>query len=187
MSQDTFNSRLRAVSAALTHVANYALVGAVVVAIATLLGLLPGVLNVLAIVVAGFWGLTNVASILHEHDTTLCIPCMEAVPADAPARAQRRKIVLRFHHFRSRRTVVMVALPLLFGGPAVLILALRVQPSDVALLAYVPAFAWGFASVFAASQHRQLRPWCSYCRGWDKGGDHEPSPDPVAFDTLTLR
>jgi len=185
MSKRAFNDRVRAASATLAHKENYAFVAAGVVGIATLLGPLPGFLDALGGVVVVVWISTLLAWFVHDHDTTLCLPCIETVPADAPVRAERRKIVLWFQHFLTRRSARVIVLVLAIG-PSIPLMALHLQSTDVARWAYAPAIAWTFASTFAISQHRQLRPWCSYCRGWDKDGDHEPSPDPVAFDTNTL-
>ena len=151
---------------------------------ATIPGPLPGILDGLATAIACIWGATVLASFLHDHDTSLCLPCIEKVPADAPVRAERRKIVLWFHHFMAQGNARFALLTLMLGLPAILI-ALHVSP-DIGRWALSPGIAWALARAFATSQHRRLQPWCSYCRDWDKDGDHEPSPDPVAFDTKTL-
>ena len=184
MSKRAFSDRVRAAAATLAHKERYAFVAAGAVEIATLPGPLPGFLDALGGLVVGVWISTLLAWFVHDHDTSLCIPCIETVPADAPIRAERRKFVLWFQHFLTRRVALVITLMLVFG-PSILLIALHLELTDVARWAYVPMTAWFFAGMFAVSQHRQLRPWCSYCRGWDKDGDHEPSPDPVAFDAKT--
>jgi len=187
MGKQAFNNSVRAASATLTHMENYALAGAVVVAIAVLFGPLPSILDVLATAVALVWAVIVVASHFHQHDATLCVGCIEEVPANAPVCAQRRRKLLWFHHFRYERMVGLVVIPLLLVAPPLLCLVLHIQPSVITRMACIPAFVWGFVGAYAASQHRRLRPWCSYCRGWDEDGDHEPSPTPVEFGTKTLR
>lgn len=179
----SFKSLVRAAIPPAAHAQKFALPAAVVTVLPSLLYTSIGVLGPLSTAVAVIWGVTLLAALVHDQSAALCIRCIKEVPADAPVRAQRRMLVLWFHHFTARPVVAVLALSLLFFGPNLLMLALHLH---VSALTAVPGILWGFFCASAAWQHRQLRPWCSYCRGWDDGGDHEPSPDPVTSGTKTV-
>lgn len=175
--------RTHAAIAPAAHAQKFTLPAAAVTVIPTVLFGSTGLLGALATAAAVVWGITLLAAFVHEHGSALCLRCIEEVPVDASVRAQRRKRVLWFYHLTTRPVIAVVAIALLILAPSVLVLALHLQANA---LSVVPGILWGFACAFSARQHSQLRPWCSYCRGWDEGGDHEPSPDPVTFGTKTL-
>ena len=148
--------------------------------------LFPQIGELAALSAAAVWSVTvgMLAVFVHDRSTELCIRCLEEIPGDSPQRAQRRKLVLWFHHFTGRRIVLLVEVALFFADPIVLIFALGLR--DAGSLLMLIGVMWGVSCVGATWQHRQLRPWCSYCRGWDDGGDCEPSPDPVTSGTKSV-
>ncbi|AYF76403.1 hypothetical protein D7D52_24170 [Nocardia yunnanensis] len=128
-----------------------------------------------------FSGAVTVA-MLHVQFTRLCPTCMTEVPADAPARAQRRRWQLRFEHLARRRAAVPVFL-LLFLVP---LLAVPYLPSWCSGITSAPGEAWAIGLAVSLWTHHRLRPWCPWCRNWGDGGAiHEPSPDPTNLNTVT--
>lgn len=143
-----------------------------------------GGLGVLSAAAAVAWTVSMLAVFVHDRGTALCFRCLEEIPGDSPQRAQRRELVLWFHHLTCRRGVLLVEVALFFAGPYVLIFALGLREAGSLLMAI--GVLWGVSCAGATWQHRQLRPWCSFCRGGDDGGDYEPAPDPVTSGTKTV-
>ncbi|WP_280413170.1 hypothetical protein [Nocardia asiatica] len=122
--------------------------------------------------------LTATASILialmHTTITRLCVRCMEEVPGDAAARAQRQSWLLRIAHSLDSFTRVMVWVALLVATATLATLL------DLPRVVHAPLDAFFALYLYSTWLHHKLRPWCPYCRRWDDGdGIHEPSPDPV--------
>jgi hypothetical protein len=128
------------------------------------------------------WVVTVIVSAMHVDVARLCLKCMEAVKADAPLRVQRprTRALLKLHHVmnelpfwqRLAGFVLMISVP---------IFCTQVLKLDVivARLIYLPFDLLLIAWIYATWPHHKYRPWCPWCRRWDEGGEHEPSPDPV--------
>lgn len=108
----------------------------------------------------------------HRHREHLCERCIAASPLDPQAEIDRWRRVLRLHHARR----AMIAL---FGGIIAWDFAsdalFRHPPIWVLALDAVTVVVLG-ASYVVTWKHRQLYPWCPFCR-WGDGGEHEVSPD----------
>lgn len=126
----------------------------------------------------------TITTIVHRRSSHLCVRCMDEFPADAPVRAEQRKTVLWFCH-----AVTSGIGPAVSIGPAVALPVLAIVFGDPTLqrLARIPLDLLVFSVAYASWLHHRLQPWCPYCRGWDEGGDPEPSPDPTKFGTRTGR
>lgn len=159
---------------AVTYIVAIAVAAQVISAFYTLPGLVPITTNLVVI--------CALAMMFHRRSNRLCVRCMTEVPADAPARAQRRKRVLWLTHFLATRTGVAVVLVLVLAGP---LLLAAVRTSETENLCRTMAGLTTFILIYAQSLHHRLRPWCPYCRDWDDDGDPEPSPDPTTFGTKT--
>lgn len=166
-------------------------------AMTTLTHALPGILAVgLATRVASWFGwLTSLdlaiavailgcqfATMAHLRSSHLCMRCMDEVPADAPVQAERRKRVLWFSHQIATGIGIF---GLLVPAVAVAFIGGHVGGPEIHRLARIPLDILLFTSLYSTWLHHRLRPWCPYCRGWDDGGDPEPSPDPWEFKTRT--
>jgi hypothetical protein len=179
----SMKNRVRAAIPPVAHVQKYILPVAMVAIVPGFLFPQIGGLGALSSAVSVAWAVSMLAVFVHDRSTALCLRCLEEIPGDSPQRAQRRKLVLRFHHFTGLRVVLLVEVALFFAGPIVLIFALGLR--DAGSLLMVLGVLWGFQ--LPVRRGSQLRPWCTYCRGWDGGGDCEPSPDPVTSGTKTVR
>jgi hypothetical protein len=163
---------------AVAHRLPYLLIAAVVARVAVWFGLLVNVgYAVMVVFVVG-----SMITLLHHASGRMCIRCMRDVPADAPVRAQRQKMILRFSHFTMTPLAILVLLVLTFAPMFIA----RLLPTE-SQLPYVPQSLWVFMLAYAELVHHRLRPWCPYCRDWDDEGDPEPSPDPTAFGTKSLQ
>ncbi len=109
---------------------------------------------------------------MGRHREHLCERCIAATPLDPQAAVTRWRRVLRLHHERR----AMIAL---FGG------VLAWDFASGALFKHPPAWVLTVnalvsviigASYVVTWKHRQLYPWCPFCR-WGDGGEHEVSPD----------
>lgn len=117
-----------------------------------------------------------ILSQVHNLFARLCVKCMEAVPADAGQRAQRQQSVLWLSHsLTSLRGFGLYAIACV--GVSMLV------ASGFPRLITVPLDLFTTTFLYSLWLHHKLRPWCPYCRRWDDGGEHEPSPDPVAKAT----
>ena len=134
-------------------------------------------LALLASALALVWILAQFA---HESRAHLCARCLAAMPVDPGPAVARGRVWLRLYHGLTDSPA---------GLPVYLV---------VLALAYLPSFlGWpgldwlwflpitGFT--WLSLRHHAVRPWCPYCRGWDDGGDHEPSPTPDPAATKTHR
>lgn len=163
---------------ALTHVLPWVLAVGLATRIASWFGLLTSLDLTVAVVILA----CSSATLLHQRSSHLCERCIAEVPADAPALAQRRKALLWFSHQIATRIGIAGLL-----APAVAIGFVGTNFASPAIqhLARVPLDVLLFASLYTSWLHHRLRPWCPYCRGWDEGGEPEPSPDPSEFKTRT--
>lgn len=166
------------VLSALAHALIYVLVITAATRVASYFHLLVGVNQIATYALVICW----MAAIYHRVLGTLCVQCMNEVPADAPVRADRYKWLLRFAHFTTTRLGILTAM-VIYLAPLVVGIIHPVIASHELL--YVPTDLWFFAAIYTEWQHHRLRPWCPYCRRWDDGGDHEPAPDPTASNTTT--
>lgn len=122
---------------------------------------------------AGVYAAVIVSALFHERGENLCVRCMRDVPADAPARAARRRWLLWAAHHASHIAV-------LYSGLAIAAWLITdatgwgAWPSPL----YVPTDLAVSVLVISTWTHHRLRPWCPYCRPWDDGGPREPSPTP---------
>lgn len=116
---------------------------------------------------------TSIVGAFYHERNVMCLPCMSAVPADGPVRATvpgwPRRLLWYFHLAVSWKFII----PLMLGVDAV------VAFTDF----YIVQIVWPLETVFFLAswrEHRLLRPWCPWCRGWDGDGDEEltPAPDP---------
>lgn len=144
-------------------------------------------LPMLASDIAG-WTLVAVyvVAIFHQELARICVRCMSEVPADAPVRAQRRRLLLWMsHRFLGWKWFVGWWIYQL----AIAALRARLYPEhDDAQGAWlwIPADAAILVLVYSTWLHHRLRPWCPYCRRWDDGdGPHEAVPDPVDLGVKT--
>jgi hypothetical protein len=155
------------------HLLPHAAIGYLAASVAYWLGYLP-----LAVWMPICWAasILIVVSTVHLALGRICLRCMEAVPADAPVRAQRRLWLLWFsHRFTGWRYYVT-----LLGILAAVLafrLGLGLQPGTHRWTT-APADGFILATFWAGWIHHRYRPWCPYCRRWDDGGDREPAPDP---------
>lgn len=124
----------------------------------------------------------SITTLLHHGRAQMCIRCMSDVPADAPVRAQRQKMILRFSHFTMTLPAILILLVLTIG-PMLITNLMHTQSQ----LPYIPQSLWVFMLTYAELVHHRLRPWCPYCRDWDEEGDPEPAPDPTTFGTKSIR
>lgn len=118
------------------------------------------------------------AMMFHRRSRGLCVRCMTEVPLDAPAEAQRRKSLLWLvHALGSRKGAIwlFVLLGVALALPAVVRAPLALSFS------MLPFCVFSLVVVYGESLHHRLQPWCPYCRRWEDGGEHEPSPDPVDY------
>ncbi|WP_280422744.1 hypothetical protein [Nocardia carnea] len=118
-----------------------------------------------------------VIGMLHNDVTRLCVRCMQEVPADAGAQAQRRRWVLWVNHFASSRRGIVA---LISAIVATWVLAATGAPPA----AQAPIDLACTVFFYSIWLHHRLRPWCPYCRDWGSDGMCEPSPDPVERATL---
>lgn len=122
------------------------------------------------------------ATMAHQRSSHLCARCMDEVPADAPVQAERRKRLLWFSHQIASGIGIS---GLLVPAAAIAFIGNHIGSPEVHRLARIPLDVLVFTSLYSTWLHHRLRPWCPYCRGWEKGGDQEPSPDPSEFKTRT--
>lgn len=164
----------------------HAILPVAAVAVATDVGRVvsPAIVPVWASWVSG-WTLVVVWIITtcHVGLARICVRCMQEVPADAPARAQRQRPVLRLEHLSRGGWFSLGVLAAMFG---VGWLRLQLYPDAAARAAgdgmwmYLTSDAFIFAIIYADWLHHRLRPWCPFCPRWDDGGGlREPSPDPT--------
>ncbi|WP_162625542.1 hypothetical protein [Mycolicibacterium llatzerense] len=121
------------------------------------------------------------ATLAHHDNGQLCVRCIESVPKDAALRADGCRVPLRFAHF-VESTAGILAMVTVCLVPVV---ATIILPAPTVDRVYLAVHMWVFAVIYADWTHGRLRPWCPFCRRWDDGGDHEPSPDPVLQRTVT--
>lgn len=126
-----------------------------------------------------------IGAILHQSFARLCVRCMEAVPADAPVRAQKKLRWLRFEHWCLRlRGAMPLAVIMLYSVFTVAVLAIFDVPLGGWTWIYAPLDLFTAAVCWSFWVHHQYRPWCPYCKPWDGGGGmREPSPDPTGSGT----
>lgn len=174
---DAFNNDETRLGRFLTTTAHLALWGIAIIATMRVLGYL-GVDNWL-IAASDFIAFIPILfAIFHTTVTRLCVRCMQEVPADASARAQRQRWLLWVTHSLEspRKLAVWMGVVITSG---VLIAAF-----DLPRVADAPTDAYWLTYMYSMWLHHKLRPWCPYCRRWDDDGDiHEPSPDPVVKAT----
>jgi len=118
--------------------------------------------------------------ILHNRYTRLCIRCVQGMPEDAPARAEKRDRTLRMFHSwtdQPRRTLYLLA------ALCVASLVSRTWTS-LGSLSDIPFLVWIVVMMTSDWTHHRLRPWCRYCKDWGSGGMREPSPDPVDYNLI---
>lgn len=109
---------------------------------------------------------------MGRHREHLCERCIAATPLDPQAAVTRWRQVLRLQHER-RPMLALFGVILawdfasgsLFRHPPGWVLAVNALVAVIIGASY--AITW---------KHRQLYPWCPFCR-WDEGGAHEVSPD----------
>lgn len=162
----------------LTHALPWMLALGLALRIASWFGWLTSVDLAAAVVILA----CSFATLLHQRSSHLCMRCMAEIPTDAPVQAQRRKTFLWFSHLMTtgsglRRLLVPAIVIGLIGS--------HVGSPAIQHLARIPLDAILFATLYSSWLHHRLRPWCPYCRGWEDGGDPEPSPDPWEYKTRT--
>ena len=158
----------------LAHALGYVLPVAFAIRAASWFGMLPLAHLVGFAMVATCW----YADVVHRRTNRLCKRCVDEVPADAPVRAERRWLILKFAHF----TGTVAGLIWTLGVCVPPLLAMIMLPRTEVPLLLVATDVWVFAMIYSHWVHDRLRPWCPHCRRWDDDGDHEPSPDPALYD-----
>ncbi|NMO04185.1 hypothetical protein HH308_23490 [Gordonia sp. TBRC 11910] len=153
------------------HAVPIALCVAIPFRVAYWFGLLTAVGTAAQVVVFLCW----VAYVAHERLAPLCVRCIDAVPADAPTQARRRRRTLRLFHFTVSPPGIVTFAVLLVGMWTLS----AFHPSN---WLSAPTDVWMFATVWSGWVHHRLRPWCPYC-DWEDGGYVEESPDPIPRDS----
>lgn len=122
---------------------------------------------------------------MHVLFARICLPCMEQVREDASVRVQSNRrwvrTTLRIYHLTDGwKFFLVVAGPMIVAGLLVRWLAGEtLEDWEWGWTIQVPAHVWLMASFGSMWRHHKYLPWCPWCRRWDEGGEHEPSPDPV--------
>lgn len=129
----------------------------------------------LSIPVAALVTTTFIFGVLHLSIARICLRCMEEVPADAPVRAQQQRWLLWYEHLWRNPKWALAFIAVLFGAP---FLRQKLFGDTGGFWLYAPTDIGWFLMVYATWVHHRVSPWCPYCRRWDEGGDHEPSPTP---------
>jgi hypothetical protein len=127
------------------------------------------------------------------HFSRLCVKCVEKIPVDGAARAERRQRSLYAFHVVNDRPVravlvflglMLVPITLTFVG----VLQRNSLPLKVSSAVLFLAFVVGTSAL--AMRHRPLVPWCPHCR-WGRGDDGpvetvpEPTPPSRSPDRVT--
>ncbi|WP_055587153.1 hypothetical protein [Peterkaempfera griseoplana] len=110
-----------------------------------------------------------VADFLHSRG--LCEHCVNAMPLDGPAAAERRLPVLRAAHHRGR--ILLAAVVCFTAGfflPAHSAALNAVLSATDVLLA---------VSIHSGTTHNRLYPWCPFCHRGGGGGDPVVTPEPT--------
>jgi hypothetical protein len=178
---DTFGDPDRnAASRALTWLAHVAMPVAVVMLVINAIDWFYDIPDWIGLTIAVIQFVVIVIAALHQDIGRICVRCMQEVPADAPVRAQRRRWLLRFWHFSMTRGYWLALACVIFVPAAIQVLFFE---TTRATWMNAPGDLFVFAYIWALWSHHRLTPWCPYCRRWDDGGAHEPSPDPVPEGT----
>lgn len=111
-----------------------------------------------------------VADLLHSR--RLCEHCVDAMPLDGTAAAERRRPLLRLAHRRGRLILAVVAC---------LLTSLLLPRHSAALNALLTLTDVLLAtSIHTGATHNRLYPWCPYChRGGGGGDDRVVTPEPT--------
>lgn len=172
LGDESWASRMQS---ALAHALIYLLAVAAFARILSWFGLLGWVDLLTATALVMCWAVSG----FHRRRNQLCIRCMDDVPADAPARAERQRFPLWFVHFNSTVQGLTATAMLVLGAR----LPHAITGDATLRLLQIPGDLWMFAIIYSEWLHHRLRPWCPYCRPWDEGGDEEPAPDPTSLGT----
>lgn len=113
----------------------------------------------------------------YKHTQGLCHFCIDEVPLDGDAEAQKHLRLLKFDHMMHR--------PLTMFIPTAVILAFSLLTPKTLLYSVLGNMLWWpyiGSEWVAKSRHARLGPWCPYCRDDDGGGEEEapkvPDPEP---------
>jgi hypothetical protein len=113
---------------------------------------------------------------MRRHDRSLCEYCVAALPLDATERAARYRMRFRVAHAGGERRLV-------FPYLAVLVLV-NFAPGTWGRLVWIMVQLSLVYLLRCAVTHRQLQPWCPWCRG---GGEKDPAnTDPLPDDHRQL-
>lgn len=124
---------------------------------------------VLAVVAMAGIVCTDFAS--WRHQAVLCERCAADMPVNGDELAERRRLLLRWHHAPVWRLLVLVGIIAIPGKSAP-----WEQIGSVALAAFLVSVA------VAAGAHLPVSLWCPWCSdgGWDDGDSEvAPTPDPT--------
>jgi hypothetical protein len=112
---------------------------------------------------------------LMKHSRRLCERCVQSMPLDASAQAQRKERHLRVTHALDRRrrlyfVAVIAIVAVLFLGPGGLF----------AVVLTVAFQLGGIEVIYSAMLHSRLQPWCPWCgeRGIERT-ERRPNINPV--------
>lgn len=121
-------------------------------------------------------GLLLVAGLVAHGRIPACPRCVQEMPADGPAEAERHAHALWLQHHQGRLGLYFVLI--YFGSFAAgwIAGAPETIPGQViggaCHLGWVPMF-------YCDGQHHRLRPWCPWCRRGRDDDDEAPAPPPV--------
>jgi hypothetical protein len=106
------------------------------------------------------------AGVFHTQLACLCLPCMQALPADAAVRVRRHLPLLWLVHQMKGRRLLFTVLGLFAAGTGMRILAGGAGDAGWWLDALAELTA--MAVVWGNWVYHRYRPWCPHCR--DSGG-----------------
>lgn len=111
---------------------------------------------------------------LRRHERHLCERCLAALPLDASERAERYGRRLQLAHAGAQPAAVIAYLAVLIGTNFI--------PGPVGRVSWVLAQSTLIYVIRSHVTHRQLQPWCRWCREDGPGDDRRDAPTPPPSD-----
>lgn len=111
----------------------------------------------------------------HQGTTALCVKCMEETPLDPEVAVRRNTRFLWFAHHLTKTVVILWLISLIGVG----LLRRYVEFLHGAMWLNIPTDLFLMAMFWSSWQHHRLRPWCPYCRRWDKDDEAPVEVPPV--------